>query len=131
MPSSLLATERRRPAVTALRAVLPAGERRDSKSKGFWFESRWGSKTGTRPRETGSQGTETHQIRATVADMGRPPMPIGTHGVIRTTPAAKGFEARTRFRDFDGRTKQLRAVGRTKGIAEATLKARIRDKAAS
>jgi hypothetical protein len=47
--------------------------------------------------------------------MARPPTPIGSYGKITTLPIAGGqFEARCRFRDFDGVTRLVGRQGRTK-----------------
>lgn len=53
-------------------------------------------------------------------------MSIGGFGNLRTVEIGpKRYEARARFRDVDGRTKQIRAIGTTKGAAERELKDRI------
>jgi integrase len=55
--------------------------------------------------------------------MPRPPMPIGTYGVIRTRLIApKTYEATARFRMADGRLKRVGRVGRSKAAAEANLR---------
>lgn len=59
---------------------------------------------------------------------GRPSMPVGTYGTIRCRRAGDGWEARARFRDFDGVTRQVRAAARTKTAAETALKERLRDR---
>lgn len=58
--------------------------------------------------------------------MGRPRLSIGTFGDIttRVTPSGR-FEARTRFRDWDGRTRIVQATGDTAKTAEAALKAKL------
>lgn len=61
--------------------------------------------------------------------MGRPPLPLGTHGKIRTVRLAPGsFRARARYRDYDGITRPVARVGRTKTAAENTLKEALRDR---
>lgn len=59
---------------------------------------------------------------------GRPPLPIGTHGKIRVYPAASGFRALTKFRDFDGVTRQVERAGKSRAAAERNLKAALRDR---
>lgn len=40
--------------------------------------------------------------------MARPPLPIGTFGTITTKEVRPGvYRARTRFRDFDGVTREI------------------------
>lgn len=60
--------------------------------------------------------------------MGRPPLPIGTYGKVSTRSVRGGFEARARFRDYDGVTRPVARVGRTEGIAVANLKVALRDR---
>lgn len=60
--------------------------------------------------------------------MPRPPLPIQTHGEINATQISKGrWEARTRFRDFDGKTREKRRVARTKTAAENAVREAVRD----
>ncbi len=55
--------------------------------------------------------------------MPRPPLPIGTYGVIRTKEVApKTWEATARFRTADGRLKRVGRIGRSKADAETRLK---------
>jgi Site-specific recombinase XerD len=62
--------------------------------------------------------------------MGRPPLPIGTHGRIRFYPVAGGgFRACTKFRDHDGVTRPVERVGKSRAAAERNLKAALRDRA--
>lgn len=63
--------------------------------------------------------------------MSRPPLDIGTHGAIRYLSAKSGFVARTLFRDFDGRTKQVERWGKTKGQAERKLKRALKERSGS
>ena len=61
--------------------------------------------------------------------MSRPPLGIGTAGNITTKTLVSGrWEARARFRDYDGRTRQLRKTGASRAAAERALKAAIRDR---
>lgn len=59
--------------------------------------------------------------------MARPPIPLGTNGTVKTTRTPVGWESRTRFRQLDGTTRQLRAAAHTKIGAENAIKARVRD----
>lgn len=60
--------------------------------------------------------------------MGRPPLEVGTHGAIRYLRGDSGWIARTLFRDFDGRTKQVERSGKTKGEAERNLKRAVKER---
>lgn len=54
--------------------------------------------------------------------MGRPPLPVGTWGDIDVDALPGGrYRARTRFRDLDGRTRQVERRGPTKGAARRAL----------
>jgi integrase len=58
--------------------------------------------------------------------MGRPRLGIGTYGKItRTQLGADRWVARTRFRDYDGATRQVKAHGASGAKAEAALKATL------
>lgn len=62
---------------------------------------------------------------------GRPPLPIGTWGKITRTEIAPGlWEARAKYRDFDGRTRRVKrhAPGKTGAPAERALLAAMRDR---
>lgn len=61
--------------------------------------------------------------------MGRPPLPLGTHGAIRCYKTDRGYRARTLARDYDGRTRALERTAKTKAAAEAALKLAVRDRA--
>lgn len=64
--------------------------------------------------------------------MARPPLPIQTHGEITTEKIRDGvWEARTRFRDFDGTTKHLRRRAATKTAATNAVKEAVRDRLAA
>lgn len=61
--------------------------------------------------------------------MARPPLPIGTHRNITVRVSASGSHvAQTRFRDADGRTRQVTKAGRTATIARNKLLAELRDR---
>lgn len=61
--------------------------------------------------------------------MGRPPLPVGTYGRIKTYELGpNSFRARTRYRDYDGITRPVERVGRSKTAAENNLKAALRDR---
>ncbi|AYN58585.1 tyrosine integrase [Arthrobacter phage Melons] len=62
--------------------------------------------------------------------MGRPPLPVGTWGAVRVEKIAGGYRARARFRDFDGRTRDVERSGKTKGAARAALTADLNDRTA-
>lgn len=61
--------------------------------------------------------------------MPRPPLPLGTYGEIRCYPAGKKYRARTRYRDYDGKVRDVERVGRTKGQAKENLREALRDRA--
>lgn len=61
----------------------------------------------------------------------RPTLPIGTFGAIKTNEVRPGvYRARTRFRDFDGVTREITGTGRSSAAAERELKAKIADRSA-
>src|SRR3954452_20611270 len=61
--------------------------------------------------------------------MGRPPLPLGTMGEIRTYRLPSGrVRAITNYRDFDGRTRRLERVGKSEAQARARLKEACRDR---
>lgn len=63
--------------------------------------------------------------------MARPPLPIGTFGTIATMQVRPGvYRARTRFRDFDGVTREIKGTGRSAAAAVRELKAKIADRSA-
>jgi integrase len=63
--------------------------------------------------------------------MARPPLPIGTFGSITTRQVRPGvYRASTRFRDFDGVTREVKATGRSAAAATRELKAKIADRSA-
>ena len=60
---------------------------------------------------------------------GRPRTPIGTFGQIAVTDLGGRYRALTRFRDADGRLRKVSATAATRRGAEATLKARLAERA--
>ena len=60
--------------------------------------------------------------------MGRPQLPLGTHGRIRIYRTTNGYRARTLVRDYDGRTRQMERNAATKSAAETALKIAVRDR---
>ena len=67
--------------------------------------------------------------------MGRPPLPLGSWGKIRTYAVGSGkhqtWRAVTKYRDFDGITRQVERTGRSAGAAETALKAALAAQARS
>ena len=62
--------------------------------------------------------------------MGRPPLPVGTWGDINVQTTASGrYEARTRYRDYDGVTRYVRRAGDTPRKAKTALTAALADRA--
>src|SRR4051794_2327284 len=63
--------------------------------------------------------------------MARPPLPVGTWGNIRTEQHGPGrFCARARFRDYDGKTRDVEAFGTTRPAAVRALQVKLRDRVA-
>jgi integrase len=63
--------------------------------------------------------------------MARPPLPIGTFGSITTKEVRPGvYRARTRFRDFDGVTREIKGTGRSVAAAVRELKTKVADRTA-
>ncbi|GAA4969476.1 hypothetical protein GCM10025331_73220 [Actinoplanes utahensis] len=61
--------------------------------------------------------------------MARPPLPIGTYGAIRTEQLGPNrFRARTRFRDYDGKTRDVEATDVSGPAATRALKVKLRDR---
>jgi integrase len=61
--------------------------------------------------------------------MARPRLTIGTFGDITTRVMPSGrFEARTRYRDWDGRARQVQATGATAKAAEGALKSKLAER---
>ncbi|RXZ71216.1 tyrosine-type recombinase/integrase [Agromyces albus] len=60
---------------------------------------------------------------------GRPRLAIGTYGSIQTTELARGrFRALTRFRDWDGQTRQVGATGESRNAAITALKLDLQER---
>jgi hypothetical protein len=60
---------------------------------------------------------------------GRPPLPVGTHGIIRTYPNGKGgWRAQTTYRDIDGRTRYVERHGPTKTKATNKLREALKNR---
>jgi len=63
--------------------------------------------------------------------MARPPLPIGTWGNIRTEQLGPNRHcARARYRDYDGKTRDVEATGTTGPAAIRALKEKLRDRVA-
>jgi integrase len=62
--------------------------------------------------------------------VGRPPLPLGTAGSIRTYQQPNGqWRARTLYRDWDGVTRGVERYGRTRNSATRSLNEALRDRA--
>ena len=60
---------------------------------------------------------------------GRPRLPIGTFGEIKTNQVGPGrFRAYTRFRDWDGQTRQVTASRSSRSAARTALKVELADR---
>lgn len=58
--------------------------------------------------------------------MARPRTPIGTFGIIRTRRTDGGrYVARTRYRDWDGKSRHVQVTGATRPAAERSLKKKL------
>ncbi|NIL59525.1 site-specific integrase [Salinispora arenicola] len=63
--------------------------------------------------------------------MPRPPLPVGTWGKIRTEKLGPNRHvARARFRDYDGKTRDVEAIGPTGPAATRVLQVKLRDRIA-
>ena len=61
--------------------------------------------------------------------MGRRPLPLGTHGEIRTYQRGpKKWLARTLYRDYDGKVRPVERVGPSKSTATNNLQEALRDR---
>lgn len=61
--------------------------------------------------------------------MARPPLPVGTWGKIRTEKLGPNrFCARVRYRDYDGKTRDIEATDTTGPAAVTALKLKLRDR---
>ncbi len=54
--------------------------------------------------------------------MPRPPLPLGSWGEIYVVARSGGWQARARYRDFDGRTRPVSAHGKTRAHAKRRLR---------
>ena len=79
----------------------------------------------------------TYEIRTNyrtiLSGMGRPALPLGTHGKIGFTVddgPPRRVRARTYMRDFDGVVRQVTKFGPSKAAAERALKLALRDRVA-
>lgn len=61
-------------------------------------------------------------------DVGRPKTPIEAYGAINVRRRGSSMVAETRFRDFDGRLRQVRVAGPTNAAARHRLKERLADR---
>lgn len=61
--------------------------------------------------------------------MGRPPLPIGTHGKVRFHETDVGWRAVANFRDFDGKTRPVERNGSSRAAARRKLMEALRDRA--
>ncbi|MFI5959783.1 tyrosine-type recombinase/integrase [Cryptosporangium sp. NPDC051539] len=59
---------------------------------------------------------------------GRPPLEIGTSGKHHWLADGKGWQARCRYRDYDGKTRLVARWGPTKGAASNALNKALRDR---
>lgn len=61
--------------------------------------------------------------------MGRPSLPVGTAGSVTVNPVATGgYEARCRFRDYDGVTRPVERRGKSRQAARAALNEHLRER---
>lgn len=65
--------------------------------------------------------------------VGRPPLPIGTHGAVRyyphPHPDGSGWRATTKFRDWDGVTRPVSRTGTSRTAADRALKLALKQRA--
>lgn len=61
--------------------------------------------------------------------MARPPLVLGTWGIIRARRNGAGWTACARFRDYDGVTRQVERQGKTEAAAKRELVTALRDRA--
>lgn len=62
--------------------------------------------------------------------MARPPLPLGTYGKITAWEDGQGWIARTHYRDFDGKTRQVKRRGKSKAAAIRSLRSSMVDRQA-
>jgi hypothetical protein len=60
--------------------------------------------------------------------MARPPLALGSHGEIQVTRDDGRWLARCRYRDLDGRTRQLSRWASTKASAQKSIQDAIRER---
>lgn len=61
--------------------------------------------------------------------MGRPPLPVGTAGSITVNPVSTGgYEARCRFRDYDGVVRPVERRGKSRQAARAALNEHLKER---
>ncbi|MCX2732012.1 site-specific integrase [Saccharopolyspora sp. NFXS83] len=61
--------------------------------------------------------------------MGRPPLPLGTYGEIRCNQIASNkWRARAKYRDYDGKVRDVERIGRSKTGAKENLRTALRDR---
>src|SRR5690349_3508202 len=60
--------------------------------------------------------------------MGRPPLNVGTAGVYRFYPTKRGWEAKCKYRDYDGVVRYIQRAGATKNAARLALDLAVRDR---
>lgn len=60
--------------------------------------------------------------------MGRPPMPIGSHGKVRLYPSGAGWLASTKVRDLDGVVRKVDRTGKSRAAAERSLKKALQER---
>jgi len=63
--------------------------------------------------------------------IGRPPLAVGTMGVIRFYGVEGGYRARVSVRDPDGRVREIQRLARSKAAAERAVKEAFRDRTRS
>ncbi len=61
--------------------------------------------------------------------MGRPSLDLGTAGAVRVYKTSSGYRAMTRYRDWDGKVRQIERHAATKGAATRILALAIRNRA--
>ena len=62
--------------------------------------------------------------------MARPPLPLGSYGKITAWEDGKGWIARTHYRDFDGKTRQVKRRGKSRSAAIRSLRTALVDRQA-
>lgn len=61
--------------------------------------------------------------------MGRPSLDLGTAGAVRVYKTSSGYRAMTRYRDWDGKVRQIERHAATKGASTRILTLAIRNRA--